>query len=145
MIKKTAKRNRKPSYEYLKRIKDGTLLLQYDASEDEIPYDEFLDDIDACFDSRSSIVLKIADECCADEDDERRILARGGAAIDAFYDSLMTHWDDEENGVVGGFDPKYHEMTDFYHKLCDSRYLAESCRARGEARKHMRSRLNRRR
>lgn len=26
MIKKTVKRNRKPSYEYLKRIKDGTLL-----------------------------------------------------------------------------------------------------------------------
>lgn len=51
MIKKTAKRKRKPSYEYLKRIKDGTLLMQYDASEDEIPYDEFLDDIDACFDS----------------------------------------------------------------------------------------------
>lgn len=37
MIKKTAKRNRKTSYEYLKRIKDGTLLLQYDAREDEIP------------------------------------------------------------------------------------------------------------
>lgn len=145
MIKKTVKRNRKTSYEYLKRIKDGTILLQYDAREDEIPYDEFLDDIDACFDSRSSIVLKIADECCADEDDERRIFARGGEAIDAFYDSLMSHWDEEENGVVGGFDPKRHEMTDFYHKLCDSRYLAESCRARSEARNRMRSRLNRRR
>lgn len=67
--------------------------MQYDAREDEIPYDEFLDDIDACFDSRSSIVLKIADECCDDEDDERRILARGGAAIDAFYQtaSEKTH------------------------------------------------------
>ena len=31
MIKKTAKRKCNPSYEYLKRIKDGTL--QYDASE----------------------------------------------------------------------------------------------------------------
>ena len=61
------------------------------------------------------------------------------------HDSLMTHCDDEENSVVGGFDPKYHEMTDFYHKLCDSRYLDESCRAKSEARNRMRSRLNRRR
>ena len=121
MIKRTKRKTRR-SFEYLKRMDADTLFLQYDAEQAEIPYDEFLDDVESFFDSRSSIVLMIADECCQDEEDETRVLARGGEAIDAFYDSCMSHWDDEEDGVVGMCLMKHHEMTDFRHKLCDSRH-----------------------
>lgn len=49
MIKRTKRKTRR-SFEYLKRMDADTLFLQYDAEQAEIPYDEFLDDVESFFD-----------------------------------------------------------------------------------------------
>ena len=89
-------------------------------SGNDIDYDEFLDDIESLLGrDRSRLVLKIADECIQDEDEEDKILARGGRAVDAFYDSCCDVFDDDPNSnCVAVFFKRYNEITNFIYKLC---------------------------
>ena len=89
---------------------------------DEIPYEEFLDDIHSIFPNTSAVVLKVAEEAASDEGEEDRILARGGRAIDEFYDSCMQIWDECYDGVVAMVMNRGHEVTNFVLRLCDNRW-----------------------
>lgn len=112
---------------HFERLEKGEPFENGDAGlvyEDEIDYQEFVDDIKKCLGKdKSQIVLMIADESVSDEEEETLILARGQEAIDDFYDSCYDALEEKlregiEDDSVAIFLKDAMEITNFYYKLC---------------------------
>lgn len=104
------------------RDNKGNMKLVYDSSLEELPYDEFIDDLESIYPSKSAVVLKLAEEAEPEEGESDKVIARGGRAMDMFYDSCQDMWDETEDGIVAIVMPKYHEVTNFVYRLCDSKF-----------------------
>lgn len=103
--------------ESVRPLRAGDMQLCY--SDSHIDYDDFLDDIESLLGKDlSRLVLKIADECIQDEEEEDKILAHGRRAVDDFYDSCCQVIRDQGEECVAIFLSRFDEITNFYLKLC---------------------------
>lgn len=103
--------------EKVRSLRAGDMSLCY--SDNDIDYDEFLDDVKSLLGKDlSRLVLMVADESLQDEDEEDEILARGRKAVDDFYDSCCQVIRDQGEDCVAVYLSRFHEITNFYYKLC---------------------------
>ena len=118
------RRVRRRQFERLEKghpFKDGDAGLVY---QDEIDYEEFVDDIEECLGkNKSRIVLMVADESVSDPEEETLVLARGQEAIDEFYDSCCDRLEEQiqegfDDDSVAIFLKDAMEITNFVYKLC---------------------------
>ena len=115
-ISNLRKRSNK-KYESTTDLRDGDVMLTYTGS--EIDFDEMKNDVLSLLHLRNAdkLVLRIADECQSDEEDEEMILATGEEALEKFYDTCTMVFEQGDYDVAI-YLSRFDEITNFYEKLC---------------------------